>query len=172
MVKIKPESQINENELLSKSLICRQNIVRELRNNKENFNGIIRIYKDYIKKFDAITFVPLGKNRFFERGYNQSELIAKTISKILNIKLIENMIIRKKETYPLSMIKDKELRKKTIKGAFVINKNFKLENSKKINILIIDDVFTTGTTLNEISFEIRKIENIDKIGVLTVARVN
>ena len=50
MVKIKPESQINENELLSKSLICRQNIVRELRNNKENFNGIIRIYKDYIKK--------------------------------------------------------------------------------------------------------------------------
>lgn len=61
MVKIKPESQINEdeldykiselpNELLSKSLICRQNIVRELHNNKENFNGIIRIYKDYIKK--------------------------------------------------------------------------------------------------------------------------
>ena len=44
--------------------------------------------------------------------------------------------------------------------------------NKKINILIIDDVFTTGTTLNEISFEIRKIENIDKIGVLTVARVN
>lgn len=61
MVKIKPESQINENELdyeiselpnelLSKSLICRQNIVRELHNNKQNFNGIIRIYKDYIKK--------------------------------------------------------------------------------------------------------------------------
>ena len=61
MVKIKPESQINENkldyeisellnEILSKSLICRQNIVRELHNNKENFNGIIRIYKDYIKK--------------------------------------------------------------------------------------------------------------------------
>ncbi|TXJ28465.1 hypothetical protein [Brachyspira aalborgi] len=61
MVKIKPEFQINKNELdyeiselpnelLSKSLICRQNIVRELHNNKENFNGIIRIYKDYIKK--------------------------------------------------------------------------------------------------------------------------
>ena len=61
MVKIKPESQINKNELdyeiselpnelLSKSFICRQNIVRELHNNKENFNGIIRIYKDYIKK--------------------------------------------------------------------------------------------------------------------------
>lgn len=60
MVKIKSDSKIDidkldykiselPNELLSKSLICRQNIVRELHNNKENFNGIIRIYKDYIK---------------------------------------------------------------------------------------------------------------------------
>ena len=60
MVKIKSDSKIDRdkldykiselpNELLSKSLICRQNIVRELHNNKENFNGIIRIYKDYIK---------------------------------------------------------------------------------------------------------------------------
>lgn len=67
MVKIKPESQINENELdyeiselpnelLSKSLICRQNIVRELHNNKENFNGIIRIYKDYIINNEIIDF--------------------------------------------------------------------------------------------------------------------
>ena len=139
----------------------------------KDFGAILSFYyKDYIKKFDAITFVPLGKNRFLERGYNQSEIIAKTISKILNIKLIENIISRKKETYPLSMIKDKELRKSTIKDAFKINKNFKINLNEKINLLIIDDVFTTGATLNEISFEIRKIENVDKIGVLTVARVN
>ncbi|WP_432632670.1 ComF family protein [Brachyspira sp.] len=137
-----------------------------------DFGAILSFYyKDYIKKFDAVTFVPLGKNRFLERGYNQSEIIAKTISKILNIKLIENIIGRKKETYPLSMIKDKELRKSTIKDAFKINKNFKNNLKEKINILIIDDVFTTGATLNEISSEIRKIENIGKIGVLTVARV-
>lgn len=140
----------------------------------KDFGAILSFYyKDYIQKFDAITFVPLGKNRFLERGYNQSEIIAKTISKILNIKLIENIISRKKETYPLSMIKDKELRKSTIQDAFKINKNFldNLDNIEKINILIIDDVFTTGATLNEISSEIRKIENINEIGVLTVARV-
>lgn len=60
MIKIKSESKIDinkldydiselPNELLSKSLICRQNIVREFHNNKNNFNGIKIIYKDYIK---------------------------------------------------------------------------------------------------------------------------
>ncbi|AGA67241.1 putative phosphoribosyltransferace [Brachyspira pilosicoli P43/6/78] len=38
-------------------------------------------YKDYINKFDAVSFVPLGKNRLLERGYNQSELIARHIYK-------------------------------------------------------------------------------------------
>lgn len=126
-------------------------------------------YKDYINKFDAVSFVPLGKNRLLERGYNQSELIARHISKIINIPLIENIIIRKKESKPLSMIKRKELREKAIKNAFKINQKYKFNNNKKINILIIDDVFTTGSTLNEMSLELRKLEFIERIGVLTVA---
>ena len=126
-------------------------------------------YKDYINKFDAVSFVPLGKNRLLERGYNQSELIARHISKIINILLIEKIIIRKKESKPLSMIKGKELREKAIKNAFKINQKYKFNNNKKINILIIDDVFTTGSTLNEMSLELRKLEFIERIGVLTVA---
>lgn len=126
-------------------------------------------YKDYINKFDVVSFVPLGKNRLLERGYNQSELIARHISKIINIPLIENIIIRKKESKPLSMIKGKELREKAIKNAFKINQKYKFNDNKKINILIIDDVFTTGSTLNEMSLELRKLEFIERIGVLTVA---
>lgn len=126
-------------------------------------------YKDYINKFDAVSFVPLGKNRLLERGYNQSELIARHISKIINIPLIENIIIRKKESKPLSMIKVKELREKAIKNAFKINQKYKFNNNKKINILIIDDVFTTGSTINEMSLELRKLEFIERIGILTVA---
>lgn len=126
-------------------------------------------YKDYINKFDAVSFVPLGKNRLLERGYNQSELIARHISKIINIPLIENIIIRKKESKPLSMIKGKELREKAIKNAFKINQKYEFDDNKKINILIIDDVFTTGSTLNEMSLELRKLEFIERIGVLTVA---
>ena len=126
-------------------------------------------YKDYINKFDVVSFVPLGKNRLLERGYNQSELIARHISKIINIPLIENIIIRKKESKPLSMIKGKELREKAIKNAFKINQKYEFDNNKKINILIIDDVFTTGSTINEMSLELRKLDFIERIGVLTVA---
>ena len=125
-------------------------------------------YKDYIKSYDAVTFVPLGKNRFLERGYNQSEIIAETISKILNIKLIDDMIFRQKETKALSSLNSKTERINMIKNAFVINTGYSDHN--KINLLIIDDVLTTGSTLNEISKEIKKLECINKIGLLTVAR--
>ena len=125
-------------------------------------------YKDYIKSYDAVTFVPLGKNRFLERGYNQSEIIAETISKILNIKLIDDIIFRQKETKALSSLNSKTERINMIKNAFVINTKY--NNHNKINLLIIDDVLTTGSTLNEISKEIKKLECINKIGLLTVAR--
>lgn len=125
-------------------------------------------YKDYILKYDAVTFVPLGKKRLLERGYNQSELIAKTISKILNIKLIDDIIIRKKETKALSSLNSKTERINMIENAFEVNSNYNLKD--KINLLIIDDVITTGSTLNEISKEIKKLECINKIGVLTAAR--
>ena len=125
-------------------------------------------YKDYIKNYDAVTFVPLGKNRFLERGYNQSEIIAETISQILNIKLIDDIIFRKKETKALSSLNSKTERLNMIKNAFIINDHY--NNNNKMNLLIIDDVITTGSTLNEISKDIKKLECINKIGLLTVAR--
>ena len=55
-----------------------------------------------------------------------------------------------------------------IENAFEVNTSYILKD--KINLLIIDDVITTGSTLNEISKEIKKLECINKIGVLTAAR--
>ena len=127
-------------------------------------------YREYIKKFDACLYVPLGKQRFLERGYNQSEIIARILSEKLNIKLINDIIIRRKNTKALSSIGNKEQRKEAIKNAFSINKKTINKYKEFQNILIIDDVFTTGTTINEMCKELRKIEYIKRIGVLTVAR--
>ena len=125
-------------------------------------------YKDYIKSYDAVSFVPLGKKRFLERGYNQSEIIAETISNILDIKLIDDIIVRKKETKAISSLNSKTERMNMIKNAFSVNSSYQSLN--KINLLIVDDVFTTGSTLNELSKEIKKLECINRVGVLTVAR--
>ena len=91
----------------------------------QDFGVILSFYyKDYIKKFDAITFVPLGKNRFFERGYNQSELIAKTISKILNIKNID-IILRSYYSEEKNIL---------IKALAEIEDIYYINNEIKINI--------------------------------------
>ena len=123
---------------------------------------------DFIKSYDIIIPVPIHKARMRERGYNQSEIIAETISKILNIELIDDIIVRKKETKALSSLNSKTERINMIKNAFAVNINYTSLN--KINLLIIDDVFTTGSTLNELSKEIKKLECINRLGVLTVAR--
>lgn len=125
-------------------------------------------YRDYIKSYDAVSFVPLGKKRLLERGYNQSKIIAETISKILDIELIDGIVMRKKETKALSSLNSKAERINMIKDAFSVNNDYNL--ASKINLLIIDDVFTTGSTLNELSKEIKKLECINRVGVLTVAR--
>lgn len=127
-------------------------------------------YTEYIKKFDALIYVPLVKKRFLERGYNQSEVIARVISDKLNIKYIDNLVLRKKNTKALSSIGDKEKRKEAIKNAFEINKKIINKYKDCKNILIIDDVFTTGSTINEMCKELRKLNYIENIGVLTVAR--
>ncbi len=108
------------------------------------------IHKNYILKNDYIIPVPIGKKRLKLRGYNQSYIIANTIYKKLEINVINDLIERQVETKALSSTKSKEERNSIIKNAFKVNKSYieKLENK---HLLIVDDVFTTGTTVNEMS---------------------
>lgn len=93
--------------------------------------------------YDAIVPLPLHSARKRERGYNQSEYIAIGVSKVLNVK-VDNQIL-KRSNYTISQTKlDSQERKSNVKNVFqTINKN--LKNSK---LLLIDDVLTTGSTLN------------------------
>lgn len=94
--------------------------------------------------FDIITYVPVTEKVKRQRGYNQSFLLAENISVILNLPLYKGLI-KIKETKFQKNCTAKE-RKENVKNAFsAINKNQILQK----NILLIDDVITTGSTLSE-----------------------
>ena len=120
---------------------------------------------EYIKQFDIIIPVPIHKKRRKKRGYNQSELIAKELSKKLNIQLHMNVLYKYINNLPQSSLNQEE-RKHNIKDAYIL-KNKELIKNK--NILIFDDIYTTGNTVNECS-KLLKNAQVNNIGVLTIAK--
>lgn len=102
-------------------------------------------FVDEMLPCDYITCVPLCAKRFKERGYNQAELIAEVFASYLNMPLCKDMLIRVKETITQTELNGEE-RRANMKGAFkVVNK----EDVKDKIIVIVDDVYTTGATVNE-----------------------
>jgi len=101
------------------------------------------------KKFDFSDFIflpiPLSKKRLKWRGYNHAKEIAKELSEFFGAKILEDVLIKVKETKPQVSLPEKE-RKENLKGAFKV-KNPELIFGQKI--VLVDDVFTTGTTLSE-----------------------
>jgi ComF family protein len=96
-------------------------------------------------KIDIIISVPLHQLKKTERGYNQSFYIAKEAGRILNTPVKQNLLKRKKFTRSQTTMTLAE-REENIRNAFSV-KNSKLIKGK--NILIIDDVITTGATISE-----------------------
>ena len=120
-----------------------------------------------LKKYDIIIVVPISKRRKSDRGYNQSELIAREISKIIKVPIAKKILYKSKNTVPQSSLNKKQ-REENAKGAYKAKKDVKLYDKK---ILLIDDIYTTGSTLNECAKCLMKI-GIKKsnIGVLTIAK--
>lgn len=115
---------------------------------------------------DTICFVPMDKKSEKRRGFNQCEVLASILSKKINITLNKSLI--KVKNTKVQKTLSKEERVKNIAGAFDI-KDLKDLNNK--NILLIDDVYTTGSTINECKNTIEKC-NINKIYLLTIAKSN
>lgn len=104
-----------------------------------------KVYEN-LKFCDIIVPVPMDNKKMRERGYNQTELITKILSKKSGIK--EEKIIQKiKRTKTQSLLKFEE-RKQNVNEVFkIIHK----ENIKNKNVILFDDIYTTGATINEIS---------------------
>lgn len=133
---------------------------------------VIEIMKDKLDteniKYDYILYVPLHKKREYRRGFNQSKVIAKSLGKEIGIEVLDS-ILRVKNTTRLFELDDSE-RKLELKNAFDLNIDIK--KCKNKNILLIDDIFTTGSTVNEIS-KMLKLNAVNKVYILTLlTRVN
>ena len=120
----------------------------------------------FFKKYDIIIPVPIHKKRLNIRGYNQSELIAKEISKNnSNLTLENKILIKTKNTNPQSTL-TKEERIKNAQDVYIL-RNF--ERIRNKNIILFDDIYTTGSTVNECS-KLLKLNGAKEIGILTLAK--
>jgi ComF family protein len=99
-----------------------------------------------------LTAVPLHKKRLLERGFNQAELLGLNISRQFEIPYQVGLISRKRYTAPQAQLTKTE-RSANISGAFVFNKTFKVSGK---NVIIIDDVATTLSTLNECAMVLKQ----------------
>lgn len=122
----------------------------------------------YIKKYDYIVPIPIHKKRKKQRGYNQSELILKDINKNeKTIKFEKDILIKIKNVKPQSSLNKTE-RKINILDAYKIDER-KIEKIKDADILLFDDIFTTGSTANECAKILKKYE-ARKVAILTIAK--
>ena len=129
-------------------------------------NGLINNFSDTVKTFDTIIPVPLYKTKERERGYNQAEYLCKGINNLLQIEFIKDLVKRTRHTKSQTKLSQLE-RIENVKDAFEINKNYKGKISGK-KIILVDDVVTTGSTLNEI-IKVLRNEDVSKIFVVTAA---
>lgn len=113
---------------------------------------------------DYIVPIPLHKNRLKERGYNQVTTFGKTLAKILDVSYIENVIIRKSANKTQTH-KGRFDRWKNVTELFYITNVSFFENK---HILLIDDIITTGATIESCYNELIKTKNI-RISVAVMA---
>lgn len=100
----------------------------------------------------ALIPVPIHFTRWQKRGYNQATLLARELGRRCNIPVKTNLIYRIKKTIPLKEL-DVTERQNNLKKAFIIGRNdVKLER-----VVVVDDIYTTGSTIDAIAAELKKV---------------
>ncbi len=155
-----------ENNLLGKLIYAyKYNFVTDV---LKVFEKMIQDFLQHNKKFfdsvDIVIPVPLHRRRYAERGFNQAEEIAKVLSRELNIEM-QNVLIRKNATKQQAKLHKKE-REQNVSGAFELQQGIDVQNK---HILLVDDVFTTGSTLSECARVIKE-HGATEVRAFTLAR--
>ncbi len=110
-------------------------MVRFIRSNPQIIDGI-----------DAVLPVPLHRKRLRQREYNQSAMLASSVSKEFKLPFLD-AVVKQRSTLPQNAL-NKEQRRHNVQGAFVARQG---QAAAGRTILIVDDVFTTGSTIDECS---------------------
>jgi ComF family protein len=130
---------------------------------------IVRIYGKTLKQLmpDVIVPVPIHKSKYLKRGYNQADILARGLGKELNIPVLSRLLIRNKNTLPQKQLSDKE-RLRNLTKAFIFDE-ITADNYKKNlnNILLVDDIFTTGSTI-EACTNVLRVQGIENIYFITL----
>ncbi len=146
-----------------------QDVIHQVKYNgyKRFANYLINSFADEIQKLligcniCAMLPVPLHKVKKRERGYNQAEVIAKSIGRIIHLPVENNLLKRTRWTQTQTKL-DIEDRKKNTYNAFAVVKNITYKR-----ILLVDDVLTTGATANACA-TVMKNAGTDWVGVFTL----
>lgn len=145
-------------------------IIYDLKYNEKSYLGskIAELMADKLKNSmirpDCILPVPLHKAKLLARGYNQAELIGLNLSKLTYIKYRKDILSRIKNTEPMNKLSFQE-RKNNLKNAFFVEKPEEIRNK---SILLVDDVYTTGSTGDECS-KVLLSSGAKRVWILTFA---
>lgn len=120
---------------------------------------------EWLSGIDLIAPVPLHPRRLLKRGFNQAVLLFKPLSQKYNVPLAYNLLLRLRNTRPQVNLSPQE-RKSNVAGAFGVRKP---GQALRRNVLVVDDVYTTGATVYECALALKQAE-ADEVRVLTLAR--
>jgi len=125
--------------------------------------SLVRIYP----LSDTIIPVPIHKNKLKFRGFNQAEIIATRLGKRLGINVLAEALVRIEDTKPQKGL-DNISRRKNLINAISINNDINIPNCVN-NILLIDDIYTTGATINACSKRLKSQNHNYNIYFVSVA---
>jgi len=122
-----------------------------------------------VPQADLITFVPLHPHKLKMRGYNQCQEIALELGKIVNIP-VKNLLQKKQNTSAQAQVKKQKIRLQRMQGLFQIRERYKTLVIDK-RIIVIDDVLTTGATLNAVSQALKNASVKEICGLIVASKM-
>jgi len=113
--------------------------------------------------------IPLHKKRMRQRGFNQAERISNILGSLLGFPILKNTLIRIKDTPPQARQKSKKERFDSLRGSFSVTENS--DGLKGKTVILVDDIYTSGATMNEATKVLRRVGTKSIIGFV-IAKTN